>query len=161
MAGGFGIACACDVVVATADARFALTETRIGLTPAQIAPYVLRRLGPATGRRLLLLASQLDGVDAARLGLVDQLAEDADALTAIELQIRAAVLACAPRAVAATKEVINAAAHLDRAELSALAAKRFAECMVSDEGREGIAAFLERREPAWAVASDQSGSSGQ
>lgn len=149
MAGGFGVACACDVVVATADARFSLTETRIGLTPAQIAPYVLRRLGIATGRRLMLLASQLDGKEAARLGLVDELAEDGDGLAEIESRIRTRVFGSAPGAVAATKQVIGAAAHLDHAELASLAAKRFAECMLSEEGREGIASFLERRKPAW------------
>jgi isohexenylglutaconyl-CoA hydratase len=154
MAGGFGIACACDVVVSTADARFALTETRIGLTPAQIAPYVLNRLGAATGRRLMLLASEFDGRTAGRIGLADELAEDADALAAMEAKIRAQLLACAPGAVAATKEVIGAAAHLDHAELAALAAKRFAECMISEEGREGIASFLERRKPAWAGPGD-------
>jgi isohexenylglutaconyl-CoA hydratase len=102
----------------------------------------------------MLLASGFDGREAARIGLADALVEDADTLTAEEGRIRARVLACAPGAVAATKEVIGAAAHLDHAELAALAARRFAECLVSEEGREGIASFLERRQPAWAVATD-------
>lgn len=148
--GGLGIACACDVVASTLDARFAITGTRIGLTPAPLAPYVLRRAGRGA-RRLMLLGSTLDARRAADLGLVDELAADAASLTEIEASIRKELLACAPRALAATKEVLRAAWRADQADFDELAAQRFAECMIGDEGREGLASFLERRRPSWTI----------
>ena len=150
MAGGFGLACACDLAAATDSTRFALTETRIGLTPAQIAPYVLRRLGRNTGRRLMLLGSVFDGAEAERIGLVDHLVSDDAGLDAFEQAVREQVLACAPGAVAATKEVIAASALLSPEDLAQLAAERFAAGLVGPEGREGVASFLQRRPPSWA-----------
>jgi isohexenylglutaconyl-CoA hydratase len=150
MAGGFGLACACDLAAATGNTRFALTETRIGLTPAQIAPYVLRRLGTSAGRRLMLLGSVFDGAEAERIGLVDRLVSDGSGLDAFEQEVRAQVLACAPGAIAATKEVIAASARLAPEDLAELAAERFAAGLVGAEGREGVASFIERRPPSWA-----------
>ena len=150
MAGGFGLACVGDVVIAEAEARFALTETTIGLTPAQISPFVLQRLGAREGRRLMLLASVLGAEEAATIGLADMVTAGAEAMdTAID-GIRKQVERCAPGAVAATKQLLLALPGLSRQEQKHAAAENFAERMLSDEGREGVASFLEKRKPKWA-----------
>jgi len=150
MAGGFGMVCAGDVVAATKDAQFALTEVTLGIPPAQIAPFVAARLGLATARRLMLTAARFDGVKAAQIGLVDHLADNPAALDEIEAEIKRDVRRCAPQANAVTKGILLAIDRLSREQMRAYAAKEFARCLAGSEGREGIAAFLEKRKPAWA-----------
>ena len=150
MAGGFGLACVGDVVLADMDARFALTETRIGLNPAQISPFVLRRLGNRQGRRLMLLAATLDAGEAVKAGLVDTVVAGSEAMDMEIAAIRHQVLRCAPGAVAETKHLIRVLPTLPRAEQMQGAAESFADGMLSEEGREGIASFLEKRRPRWA-----------
>ena len=149
MAGGFGIACCADVVICDASARFAMTETRIGLSPAQISPFVIQKLGFATARRLMLTAARFDGTEAHALGFADFLGDNIDALEAHEMQIRKQVLACAPGAIADTKSLILSQGEMNREEVVQAAAENFARRMLSDEAREGIASFLEKRKPAW------------
>ncbi len=149
MAGGFGLTCAGDVVLAEAEARFALTETMIGLTPAQIAPFVLKRLGSREGRRMMLLAARLDANQAQAVGLVDSVVSGAGELEAEIATIRKQVERCAPGAVAETKRLIREMPDLSRDEQKRIAAESFADRMMSDEGREGIASFLEKRKPKW------------
>ncbi len=151
MAGGFGLACCADVAIVHADTKFAFTETAIGLTPAQISPFVIQKLGYATGRRLMLTAARFDGREAARLGFADFLAEDVDELDGLERQIRKQVLTCAPGAVADIKALILALPNLDRDRQIQTAAENFTARMLSDEGREGVASFIEKRKPIWAV----------
>lgn len=149
MAGGFGLACACDVILATPDARFALTETRIGITPAQIAPYILRKVGVSAARRLMLLATNLDGVMGHDLGLVDYLVTDQAAMEAKVADLQSMLRPCAPAAVAVTKEIIAKATYCAPRDMIGEAAEAFAETLVGEEGREGISAFLEKRPPSW------------
>lgn len=151
VAGGLGLACAGDFVVATADAQFALTETMLGIPPAQIAPLVVERVGPSAARRVMLAGARLDGTEAHRIGLVDELAVDAAELTAREATIRAGVLRCAPGANAETKRLVAAATRLDRQAMMDMAADSFARCLLGPEGQEGVTAFLEKRKPSWAV----------
>ncbi len=152
IAGGLGLACTGDVVAATAEAKFAITETSLGLPPAQIAPFVVRRIGLTAARRLMLTGARFDGTEAGRLGLADFVAADAAGLAAIEAELRRSVLRCAPEATAVTKEIVLKAPLLPREAMTALAAARFADCMLGDEAREGIAAFLDKRPPAWSPA---------
>jgi len=149
IAGGLGLACAGDLVVVTRESQFALTETTLGIAPAQIAPFVVQRLGLSAARRLMLTAARFDGEEAQRIGLADQVVDDVDALDEAELKIRAGVMRCAPGANAMTKELVLAAARLEPQAMLDLAAERFAEGMLSDEGREGISAFIEKRKPSW------------
>ncbi|MEO9614912.1 MAG: enoyl-CoA hydratase-related protein [Nitratireductor sp.] len=151
MAGGLGLVCAGDIVIAAADARFALTETMLGIPPAQIAPFVVQRAGRAAARRIMLTGARFDGGEALRLGIADQLVDDVAGLEAAEAAVRAAVHRCAPGANAVTKNIVLAAGRLDGAALRDLAADGFAECLLGEEGREGVAAFLEKRKPRWAV----------
>jgi isohexenylglutaconyl-CoA hydratase len=150
MAGGLGIVCCADVVAVTRDAKFALTETTLGIPPAQIAPFVVRRLGLALARRLVLTAARFDGEEAGRNGLADFVVEDAEGLAAVEADVRRQVLRCAPQANAVTKEIVLASTHLGAAEMRELAARGFARCLLGPEGMEGIGAFLAKRKPAWA-----------
>jgi isohexenylglutaconyl-CoA hydratase len=154
IAGGLGMVCTGDVVVVTRDAKFAMTETTLGIPPAQIAPFVAARLGLPVARRLMLTAARFDGAEAGRLGLADYVVDDAAGLDRIAADIKAQVMRCAPGANAVTKEVVLATRHLDRSDMLDLAAKGFAGCMLSAEGREGIASFLEKRKPSWAERSD-------
>jgi len=150
IAGGLGMLCAADLVVATESARFALSETTLGITPAQIAPFVVRRIGLPAARRIMLTAARFDGRAALGLGLVDEVVDGAAALATAELNIRSRVRNCAPGANGVTKEILLATDRLDREAMKQFAAERFAACMLSDEGREGIAAFIEKRQPRWA-----------
>ena len=149
MAGGLGLACCCDVTIGTADTRFAFTETSIGISPAQIARFVLQKCGYATGRRLMLTAARFKGDAAKAFGILDQVVADASALDDAELVIRRDVLACAPGAVAATKTLITELVAIPDAEKVAFAADNFTRCLQSDEGAEGVASFLEKRKPWW------------
>jgi len=150
MAGGVGLACAGDVVISSSDAQFALTETMLGIPPAQIAPLVVQRIGPSAARRIMLTGARLNAAEALRIGLVDELAADADAMTAREASIRTDALRCAPGANAETKRLVLAATRLDTHSMMDMAADSFARCLTGPEGREGVAAFLEKRKPSWA-----------
>lgn len=149
MAGGFGLACCGDYVLADEAARFALTEARIGLTPAQIAPFVVQRLGLRTARRLMLTGETLGGDAAREAGLVDRLVPPGEMDSAMA-DLRARMKAVAPQALAAIKRQVAALPTQTRAEQRQAAADSFAAAMLSDEAREGISAFLEKRKPQWA-----------
>jgi len=150
MAGGLGLSCLADVVVTTADAKFALTEVSLGIPPAQITPVVIRRIGASQARRLLLTAASFDGREAGRLGFAHFVEEDVAGLEARAAQVLQQARRGAPGAIARTKEIIAATAQLEKDELVQFAAQRFADCMLGDEAREGLAAFSEKRLPAWA-----------
>ena len=147
IAGGLGLMCAGDVIATTPDAKFSLTETMIGIPPAQIAPFVVARAGLSAARRIMLTGARFDGVEAARIGLADEATDDLDAF---EARVRKGVLRCAPGAIAATKALILESGGLTRDEALDRAADSFATCLLSAEGREGVASFLEKRKPDWA-----------
>ncbi len=151
MAGGLGMACCCDVAIGERNAKFAFTETAIGISPAQIARYVLRKAGVATGRRLMLTAARLDGTAALHAGLLDFVGADCAEVEGIERGIRADVLRCAPGAVAATKQLLAQIPLTDSAQIPRLAGENFTDCLRGPEGQEGVASFMEKRKPQWAL----------
>jgi isohexenylglutaconyl-CoA hydratase len=148
MGGGFGLACAADIVLAQKDAKFALSETTLGLVPAQIAPFVVARIGQARSRRLALSGERIDGAEAERIGLVDFVAGDATALEARLLAVLQGIARCAPQANAATKALLQECAEVDLAPILDRAARAFARQM-RGEGAEGVAAFRDKRDAAW------------
>lgn len=156
MGGGMGLACCADIVLATEDARFALSETGLGLIPAQIAPFVQTRVGRRVALRLGLSGERVSGALAVQLGLVDALAKDSNELNALQAQWLSRILACGPQANRSLKALLSPRSCPEATPADALgawlddAAQRFAQCMRS-EGGEGIASFRERRAPAWAV----------
>ncbi len=145
IAGAFGIACATDILITMANARYALTETRIGLTPAQIAPYVLNRLGFSQARKLMLLGSSFNGQEAFEMGMADFIANDNKELNSHIKNMKERVKKCSPNAIAATKKIILENQSINPEE----AAKLFSDCMLHPEGREGFASFFEKRKPYW------------
>jgi isohexenylglutaconyl-CoA hydratase len=156
MGGGMGLACCADIVLATEDARFALSETGLGLIPAQIAPFVQARVGRRVALRLGLSGERVSGTLAQSLGLVDALAADSTALDTLQAQWLSRILACGPQANRSLKALLSRDVAVDASHDHGLgawlddAAQRFAQCMRS-EGAEGIAAFRERRAPSWSA----------
>jgi len=148
-AGGMGLIAACDIVVAVQSARFCLSEARLGLIPATIAPYVIRALGEQASRRYFLSAEQFDCATALRLGLVSE-AVSAEQLDATVQQIVQTLCANGPQAVRACKQLVQdmAGRELNDALIEDTAA-RIARTRAGAEGREGVASFLEKRAPAW------------
>lgn len=149
IAGGLGLMCCGDVILATEDAKFSLTETMLGIPPAQIAPFVVARVGLPTARRIMLTGARFTGTEAHSYGLVDEIRADVDQLEEIEAKIKRGVLRCGPSAIAATKHLILSSREKSGEAMMDHAANIFAECMLSDEGKEGIASFIEKRKPNW------------
>jgi len=148
-AGGVGLAAVCDVVVAAEAAHFCLSEARLGLLPATISPYVVRAIGEQHSRRYFVTAERFSAHQAQAMGLVHEVV-DAAALDDNVAQVVAAIVANGPAAVAACKRLVkDVAGQPIDAELRAETARRIADVRASAEGREGVLAFLDKREPAW------------
>ncbi len=147
--GGVGLVAVCDVAIAARDARFGLTEVRLGLLPANVGPYVVKKLGEAKAREVFFNGKLFDAAEALRLGLVSQVVEATALDEAVEREA-AHFLKCGPRAVAESKALIHhIAAHGAMASLDH-AIERLADAWEGEESREGIAAFFARRKPSWA-----------
>ena len=149
MAGGLGMASAADIVIAVKDTKMALTETAIGIVPAQIGRYIIARTGDIKARRIMLTGHRFTAMEGADYGLVDILCDDMAAAEAQLNDLIAGVRRCAPKANAATKKLLEANKHLDDTAMIRYAGEAFAESVKSDEGREGVASFLEKRKPNW------------
>lgn len=147
--GGMGLAAASDVVIATPRARFALTETSLGIPPAQIAPYLAHRLGEHVARRLAMTGARIEGREAETLGLADfYCGSDAERDAKLEALLQS-VERCASCANAETKRLFRLTRSTTPEAYIDAAAKSFAEALRGPEGREGIAAFLSKRAPTW------------
>jgi methylglutaconyl-CoA hydratase len=150
MGGGAGLVAACDVAVAVADTQFRFSEVRLGLTPATISPYVIEAIGPRWARALFASAEGFDGAFAEKIGLVQYAVDGQDELNAMMEHLTGLALAAAPRAVAESKSLVRyVAGHKIDDSLAKETAKRIAQRRSSAEGREGLAAFLEKRKPEW------------
>jgi isohexenylglutaconyl-CoA hydratase len=147
--GGFGMACCADIVLCTARARFALSETGLGLVPAQVAPHVVGRIGLRHARRLALTGQRFAGAYAVEIGLADHFAQTEAELAQVLQSILTDVGRCAPRANRATKRLLQTVEGLPDAAFIALAADAFSAAVRGEEGREGVAAFTEKRPPGW------------
>ena len=149
MAGGLGMACAGDIVIASKDTRMALTETAIGVVPAQIGRFIVERVGEFNARYIMLTAQRFTAVEGKEYGLVNFLADDLAAGEEKLARVIADVRRCAPKANAATKQLLQANKQLGPQDMIQYAGRLFAEAVQSDEGREGVASFLEKRKPNW------------
>lgn len=150
IAGGLGLMCCADIICVTEDAKFSLTETMIGIPPAQIAPIIVGRVGLPRARQLMLTGARFTGADTDKWGLSDYIVQDPDGFAEVEAGLIKGVKKCAPGAIGLTKQILMATPHLDRAGQKDFAAKMFTKGLLSDEGREGIASFIEKRKPSWA-----------
>jgi methylglutaconyl-CoA hydratase len=150
MGGGAGLVAACDVAIAMASAQFRFSEVRLGLTPATISPFVIQAIGPRWARALFVTGEEFNAAYAEKIGLVQYVAQTADEMTDLEEHIAQLVFAAAPGAVADSKKLVRdfAGKPIDR-DVSQRTAKRIAARRTSDEGKEGVSAFLEKRPPSW------------
>ena len=148
--GGVGLVACCDIAVATQEATFSLSEVKLGLIPAVIAPYVVAAIGERQARRYFLTGERFDAGQAWRMGLVHELTRDDEELDQRLGEIVDALLQCGPVAQREAKELIRAVAHRPvTSEVIQDTAERIARVRASPEGREGVTAFLEKRKAAW------------
>jgi methylglutaconyl-CoA hydratase len=148
-AGGVGLAAACDIVVAADVATFCLSETRIGLIPATISPYVIRAMGVNPARRYFLTAEPFSAGQAQAMGFVTEVA-GVDELDAVVARITKALSQASPDAVVASKRLVrDVAGRVVDDDLIADTVERIAAIRASPQGREGVSAFLEKRKPGW------------
>ena len=149
LGGGMGLAAACDIAVASAKAVFATSEVKFGIIPSAISPYVLRAIGARQATRYFQTAERIDAARAREIGLVHECVE-ADALDAKVDEVVAALLQGGPKAQSAAKDLIRAVSHQPiNNTLVEDTAHRIAHLRATPEAREGIAAFLEKRQPNW------------
>ena len=155
--GGFGLACVADVALALTSASLGLPETGLGLPPAQIAPFLVQRLGLSQARRLAVTGARFDGTEAARLGVVHEAHPDTASLEAALARVLEDVMRCAPDAIAATKRILQASHQGgDSNALIEEAARLFAAAARGPEGQEGTMAFIEKRLPSWTKSAKES-----
>lgn len=148
-AGGVGLAAVCDVLIAADGANFCLSEAKLGLLPGTIAPYVIRAMGEQAARRYFMTAERFSAMQAHAIGLVHEVCA-VDALDAKVGEIVAALVANGPQATRACKALVQDLAGVPITDdLRAETARRIADIRASDEGREGVQSFLNKRRPAW------------
>jgi len=149
VAGGMGLAAACDIAVSVDTAHFCLSEVRLGLIPATISPYVIRAMGARAAHRYVLTAERFSAAQALRLGFVHEVVP-AEQLDAAVDEIVKALLGASPNAVRAGKQLVQdvAGREIDAA-LIARTVEGIADIRASAEGREGVQSFLQKRKPNW------------
>lgn len=147
--GGVGLVACCDIAIGVPEAKFGLTESKLGLLPAVISPYVINAIGPRQARRWFATAEIFDAAQAHRIGLLHDVVDAAALDAAVQRQV-ALLLKAGPVAAAGAKQLVRSVcAHTDGAKHDADNAALIARLRASPEGQEGIAAFLEKRPPNW------------
>ena len=148
LGGGCGLVAVADIAVASADAQFGFTEVRLGLVPAVISPFVLRKIGPSAARELFLTGERFGAEKAQAIGLVHRVVPASELDAAVDARVRE-LLQAAPGAVAASKALVREVAGRAPAEARERTVALIAERRASAEGQEGLRAFLEKRKPGW------------
>lgn len=157
MGGGLGLACISDLAITDRNARFAMPETGLGIIPAQIAPFVVTRIGLTHARRLALLGEQVNGEGAYRLGIAHVLTQAGAELERALADALRQIRSRAPNAMRATKKLLFDVGNVEHEELLDAAADAFTQALLGDEGKEGTAAFLGKRKPSWAADDETEG----
>jgi len=147
--GGNGFHAACDIAIASEEALFSLSEVKIGLIPAVISPYVIRRIGESRARQYFLTGERISAKRAEEIGLVHRVVPASSLDEAVEETIRM-LLSSGPQAIRRSKEIIQKVPTMSLEEAKEYTARIIAELRISPEGQEGMAAFLEKRKPIWA-----------
>ena len=146
--GGLGLISCCDIAIAVESATFSLREVTLGLIPATISPYVVKRLGESNARRMMLNARRYNAREALQLGLIHRVVRDEELDDAVEEEVRA-IQCCAPEAVSASKDLIAAVDGQSTDEVFGETIERLAQTWETESCQEGIVAFLEKRKPTW------------
>jgi methylglutaconyl-CoA hydratase len=154
--GGAGLVACCDIPIAAARAKFGFSEVRLGLAPAVISPFVMAKIGRGAARELFVTGSRFDAARALQIGLVNHVVADDAALDAAVDEAIASVLQGAPEAVTACKQLAQTVDQMQPKEAFESTARLIAKLRATPEGQEGMAAFLERRRPSWAVEPGES-----
>lgn len=149
LGGGFGLACVSDIAISRADAKFGLPETGLGVIPAQIAPFVVKRIGLTQARRLALLGSRFEGDTALKMGVVHEVVDDQDTLNTLLEDTIQQIKRAAPHASRVTKALLHRTLNEPLNSLLDDAAQQFANAVGSEEGVEGTTAFIQKRLPNW------------
>ena len=148
LGGGVGLAAVCDMVIAADDTVFALSEVKLGILPAVVAPYVLRKIGVSAARELFLTGARFGAARAQQIGLVHEVVPPAELDAAVARRL-AEVLSAGPRAVGIAKALLREIAGANPRDVIGLTTNAIASQRVSEEGQEGLRAFLEKRKPSW------------
>lgn len=146
--GGTGFLSVCDIAVASEEAMFGLSEVKIGLVPAAISPYVVRRIGESKAREYFLTGKRISARKALEIGLLNEIVPP-EKLQEKEKEVTELLLSSGPEAIAACKELITRAPGMNFEEVKTFTARMIANLRISEEGQEGMAAFLEKRKPKW------------
>jgi methylglutaconyl-CoA hydratase len=146
--GGTGFVCACDIAVASTEARFGLSEVKIGVVPAAISPYVLRRIGESRARQYFLTGERFDALRAREIGLVNLAVAPAELDRKVE-ELVSSLLSSGPEALAKAKELLTRVPGMGFTEAKRYTAEMIAGLRTSAEAQEGMAAFLGKRKPKW------------
>ena len=148
--GGAGLVATCDIAIAADDTRFAFSEVRLGIAPAVIAPYVLRKIGVGAARALFLTGERFGAAEAYRLGLVQNVVSSYELDAAVNDKITA-LLQCSPAAITRIKQLVDDIVFQELSHAAPMTVRAIAELRVSAEGQEGIKSFLEKRKPNYAI----------
>ena len=148
LGGGAGLACASDFVIASEKAKIGFSEVKLGLLPGVISPYVIDRIGGKRAVQLFTTGQRLDAKMARKLGLFDDVVEPDELDEAVQILVKQ-IMSGGPQAVKECKRLARTGANMDRAEFKKYCIKAIAKIRASPEGKEGVGAFLEKREPAW------------
>jgi methylglutaconyl-CoA hydratase len=146
--GGLGLIAVCDITIAPPDLKFAFSEVNLGIIPSVISTFVLRRIGPASMRRLFLTGERFDSLYAQTIGLIDYVVPEEDIDQKIEEYVDI-LHASGPKAMAEVKTLIHHAQTMELENYKKVTVEKIAELRISEEGQEGINAFLEKRKPKW------------
>jgi methylglutaconyl-CoA hydratase len=148
LGGGVGLAAICDIAIAADDAVFGLSEVKLGILPAVVAPYVLRKIGISAARELFLTGARFDAARAREIGLVHEVVAASDLDVAVSRRVDE-VLTAGPQGIAAAKALIREIAGVHPEDVIGITTNAIAAQRVSAEGQEGLRAFLEKRKPSW------------
>ncbi len=149
MGGGAGLVCCCDIAIATNNASFAFSEAKLGLIPATIGPYVLKSIGSQAARRYFLTAERFIAERAMSLGMISEVVDDQELDEKVNSIIDTILMNSAEAVKAAKQLIIDIDGKTVTEELMQLTSERIADIRASEEGKEGLSAFLEKRKPAW------------
>jgi methylglutaconyl-CoA hydratase len=151
--GGVGLVSICDIAVSTADTQYSLSEVRLGIVPACIGPFVIAKIGASHARGLFMSAERFQGAKAKEIGLIHEVVADSAALDQAVQRILSQVLQCGPNAMSVAKRLVLDLSWPERRsqfpDCLEYVAKTLADLRISQEGQEGVRAFLEKRKPAW------------
>jgi methylglutaconyl-CoA hydratase len=155
--GGTGFLSVCDIAVAAEEAKFGLSEVQIGLVPAAISPYVVRKIGESKAREYFLSGKRISAQKAAEIGLINEVVSKDNLKKRVEELIEQ-LLASGPEAIASCKELILNVPRMSLEDVKEYTARMIANLRISEEGQEGMSAFLEKRKPRWAFSKERKNS---